>query len=149
MAPAQAAGVGGGAVYVAKPEVSKVTCLRACASRGRAQGGSTLKIRGRSLGQAARVVFHGGIRGTDDTEVRIRPGSETRLHARVPVGAVSGPVSVVTGAGVSSARTRTIAITRSSPPRRALRSSRQARAGPRPSSARAVRWPSHTAWRLP
>ena len=50
---------GGGGVYVAKPKVSKVSCLRICASRGRAQGGSTLKITGSGLAAAAEVVFHG------------------------------------------------------------------------------------------
>ena len=96
-APAGAAGSGGGAVYFAKPQVSKVNCLRGCASRRRAQGGSTLKISGRSLGQVARVIFHGSFGGSDDTEARVRPGSDARLHARVPVGAVTGPVSLVTG----------------------------------------------------
>jgi murein DD-endopeptidase MepM/ murein hydrolase activator NlpD len=116
MAPVPAAGYGGGAVYVATPEVSKVTCLRGCASRRRAQGGSTLKISGRSLGAVVRVVFHGSLGRSDDTEVRVRSGSETRLHARVPVGAASGPVSVVTGSGLSSSRTRAVAILPAPPP---------------------------------
>jgi murein DD-endopeptidase MepM/ murein hydrolase activator NlpD len=113
---AQAAGSGGGAVYVAKPEVAKVSCLRQCASRRRARGGSTLKISGRSLGSVARVAFHGSYGGADDAEVRVRAGSETRLHARVPVGAQSGPVSVVTGGGLRSARTRSVAILPPPPP---------------------------------
>jgi murein DD-endopeptidase MepM/ murein hydrolase activator NlpD len=116
MAPAQSVGWGGGAVYVAKPEVSKVNCLRGCASRGRAQGGSTLKISGRSLGQVSRVVFHGSFGRSDDTVVRVRPGSDVRLHARVPVGAVTGPVSVVTGGGVGSAQTRSLPILPAPPP---------------------------------
>jgi murein DD-endopeptidase MepM/ murein hydrolase activator NlpD len=114
--PAGAVGSGGGAVYVAKPEISKVSCLRRCASRRRAQGGSTLKISGRSLGQAARVIFHGSFGASDDTEARVRPGSEARLNARVPVGAVSGRVSVVTRGGVSSAQTRPVAILPAPPP---------------------------------
>jgi murein DD-endopeptidase MepM/ murein hydrolase activator NlpD len=113
---AGAVGSGGGAVYVAKPEISKVNCLRRCASRRRAQGGSTLKISGRSLSQVARVIFHGSFGRSDDTEARVRPGSEARLNARVPVGALSGPVSVVTSGGVGSAQTRTIPILPAPPP---------------------------------
>jgi hypothetical protein len=116
---ASAAGAGsggGGAVYVARPEVSQVSCLRRCASRRRAQGGSTVKISGRSLGQATQVLFHGSYGSADDTEARVRAGSETRLHARVPMGAVSGPVSVVTGSGLSSGRTRPISLLPPPPP---------------------------------
>ncbi|HEX2234607.1 MAG TPA: peptidoglycan DD-metalloendopeptidase family protein [Thermoleophilaceae bacterium] len=114
---AQAAGSGGGgAVYVAKPEVAKVTCLRRCASRRRAQGGSTLKIGGRSLGDVATVVFHGSYGRSDDAVAKVRSGSETRVHARVPVGAVTGPVSVVSAGGVGSAKTRSIAILPPPPP---------------------------------
>jgi murein DD-endopeptidase MepM/ murein hydrolase activator NlpD len=103
-------------VYVAKPEVAKVSCLRRCASRRRAQGGSTVKISGRSLGEVATVTFHGSYGRSDDAVVRVRAGSETRLHARVPVGAVSGPLSVETSGGVSSAKTRSIAILPPPPP---------------------------------
>ena len=44
VAAAQAPGpsVGGGGLYVATPQVAKVTCVRRCASGNRAQGGSTL-----------------------------------------------------------------------------------------------------------
>jgi murein DD-endopeptidase MepM/ murein hydrolase activator NlpD len=107
---------GGGAVWVPKPVVKKVSCLRACASRHRAQGGSTLKITGDSLSAATRVIFHGSTGRSDDAESAVRPGSAHRLNAKVPVGAVTGPVSVVTGGGASSRRTRTIAILPAPPP---------------------------------
>jgi murein DD-endopeptidase MepM/ murein hydrolase activator NlpD len=113
---AQAAGSGGGAIYVAKPEVAKVSCLRRCASRRRAQGGSTLKISGRSLGGVAKVIFHGSYGRSDDATVSVRAGSETRLHARVPIGAMSGPLTVVTDGGLSSARSRSVAIMPPPPP---------------------------------
>ena len=103
-------------MYVAKPKISKVSCLRGCASRKRAQGGSTVKITGRSLGQVTSVVFHGSYGRSDDAVVSVRSGSDTRLHARVPVGAVSGPLSAVTAAGVSSALTRSVAILPPPPP---------------------------------
>jgi murein DD-endopeptidase MepM/ murein hydrolase activator NlpD len=107
---------GGGAVWVAKPVIKKVSCLRACGSRRRAQGGSTLKITGDALGAATRVVFHGSSGSSDDAESAVRPGSAHRLNAKVPVGAVTGPVSVVAGGGASSRRTRTIAILPAPPP---------------------------------
>jgi murein DD-endopeptidase MepM/ murein hydrolase activator NlpD len=113
---AVAAGGGGGTVFVAKPEVSKVSCLRRCASRHRAQGGSTVRIDGEELGDVATVVFHGTVGRSDDLQAKVRAGSSRRLHARVPVGAVSGPISVVTAAGVSSALTRPVAILPPPPP---------------------------------
>ena len=109
-------GSGGGAVWVAKPAISKVSCLRGCASRRRAQGGSTLKITGSALGSVAKIVFHGSQGRGDDVESKVRAGSSGRLNARVPVGAVSGPVSLVTGGGVRSRRTQTIAILPAPPP---------------------------------
>ena len=57
-------------MYLATPVVSKVTCLRRCASRGRAQGGSTLKISGTSLDSVVQVRFHGSYGRSDDTVAR-------------------------------------------------------------------------------
>ena len=37
-------------MYVAKPKISKVDCVRRCASHKRAQGGSTLRVSGSDLG---------------------------------------------------------------------------------------------------
>ncbi len=114
-AQAQSGG-GGGAVWVAKPQLAKVSCLRACGSRKRAQGGSTLKITGSALDTVTRVVFHGSRGRSDDVQSKVRAGSAHRLNAKVPVGAVTGPVSVLTGGGVSSKSTRTIAILPAPPP---------------------------------
>ena len=46
----------------------------------------------------------------------MRPGSDTRLRARVPVGAVTGPISVVTAAGSASRPTLPLAILPPPPP---------------------------------
>jgi murein DD-endopeptidase MepM/ murein hydrolase activator NlpD len=113
---AQAQSGGGGAVWVAKPQVTKVSCLRGCASRKRAQGGATLKITGQALDGVTRVVFYGSTGRSDDVQAKIRSGSAHRLNAKVPVGAVTGPVAVQTASGVSSKRTRTIAILPAPPP---------------------------------
>ena len=109
-------GTGGGAVFVGKPEVSKVSCMRKCASRKRAQGGSTVKITGEELGDATGVVFMGSAGSSDDVKSKVRSGSETRIQARVPIGAVTGPVAVMTAGGAKSAASRSVAILPPPPP---------------------------------
>ena len=59
-APAAAAqSSGGGTVYVATPKVTKVTCLRSCASKQRARGGSVLKVTGTALASVTQVTYLG------------------------------------------------------------------------------------------
>jgi hypothetical protein len=115
-AAAQTTGGGGGGVYVATPKVTKVTCVRRCAPKKRAQGGSTVKLSGSALSSATEVVFNGSYGRGDDVEVPVRPRSDTRLSVRVPVGAVSGPVTVVTAAGAKSKPTTSVAILPPPPP---------------------------------
>ena len=109
-------GGGGGAVFVEKPKLAKVSCMRRCASRKRARPGSTLKLTGSGLSDARHVVFHGSFGKRDDVEARIRSGSSTRLNAPVPMDAVTGPVSVETGGGLRSRRTRALRILPPPPP---------------------------------
>jgi hypothetical protein len=101
---------------VATPKVSKVTCVRRCASKHRAQGGSTIKLTGSGLGTVAEVVFNGSYGRGDDLEVTVRPRSDTKLSARVPVGAISGPVTVVTSQGGKSKPSPSVAILPPPPP---------------------------------
>jgi murein DD-endopeptidase MepM/ murein hydrolase activator NlpD len=105
-----AAAPGGGAVYAAKPKITKVSCVRRCASRQRARAGSTLKISGTGLRDVTQVVFQGSIDAADDAETIVRSGNETRVRARVPVGAVTGPITAVTSAGAGSPPTAPITI---------------------------------------
>jgi murein DD-endopeptidase MepM/ murein hydrolase activator NlpD len=107
---------GGGGVYVAKPKVAKVSCLRKCASRKRARAGSTLKIAGSGLAAATEVTFQGSYGRGDDLSVPVRAGSDARLQARVPMGAVTGPISVSTAAGGRSRPTAPVAILPAPPP---------------------------------
>jgi murein DD-endopeptidase MepM/ murein hydrolase activator NlpD len=116
IAPGAAAQTSGGGVYVAQPKVVKVTCLSRCASKKRAQGGSVLSIRGTGLASASEVVFHGSYGKGDDSSTPVRPGSDTALRARVPGGAVTGPVSVVTAQGATSRATAPVAILPPPPP---------------------------------
>jgi murein DD-endopeptidase MepM/ murein hydrolase activator NlpD len=101
---------------VATPEIAKITCLRRCASHQRAQAGSTLKITGRSLDSVVQVVFHGSYGKADDTLASVRAGGSHRINARVPIGAVTGPVSVVTREQVRSGLTGALAILPPPPP---------------------------------
>jgi murein DD-endopeptidase MepM/ murein hydrolase activator NlpD len=105
-----AAPPGGGAVYITKPKITKVTCLRACASGKRAQAGSTLKITGTDLLTVTQVVFRGSSGSADDAEVTVRAGSDTRIRAKVPVAAVTGPLTAVNRAGLSSKPSSPVAI---------------------------------------
>jgi murein DD-endopeptidase MepM/ murein hydrolase activator NlpD len=114
VAPSGAAGSGGGATYVAKPRITKVKCIRRCASRRRARGGSTIRISGTDLGSVRKATFHGTYGRGDDLNVPVRGGSATRLSARVPMGAISGPISVTGSA--RSRRTPPVAILPARPP---------------------------------
>jgi murein DD-endopeptidase MepM/ murein hydrolase activator NlpD len=115
VAAAQSTG-GGGGTYVATPKVSKVTCMRRCASKSRAQGGSTIKITGSGLASVAKVLFNGSYGRGDDQTVSVRSHSDTTLAVRVPVGAVSGPVTVVTTEEAKSKATAPLAILPPPPP---------------------------------
>jgi murein DD-endopeptidase MepM/ murein hydrolase activator NlpD len=115
-ATASAQDSGGGMVYVATPKVAKVTCLRKCASKRRLRGGSTMKITGTALGAVNQLTYQGSYGKGDDVTVRVRSGSDTRLQARVPLGAVTGPVSVTTSGGVRSRPSKAVLILPPLPP---------------------------------
>ena len=121
LAPAAAAqapgsGDGGGGLYVSTPKLTKVSCVRRCASRSRAQGGSTIKLTGSGLSTAAKVLFGGSYGKADDLTVKVRARSATALSLRVPVGAITGPITVLTTEGGQSRPTRPIAILPPPPP---------------------------------
>jgi murein DD-endopeptidase MepM/ murein hydrolase activator NlpD len=116
LASAQSGGSGGGTVYVATPKVTKVTCLRRCASKHRARGGSVLKIAGSELAGVNQLSFLGSYGSGDDVTVRVRSGSNSRLQARVPLGAVTGPIVLTTAAGGRSAPSKPVLILPPLPP---------------------------------
>ena len=102
--------------YVATPKISTVSCLRSCATKKRAQAGSTVKVTGTALSGVATITFNGSYGRSDDALVQVRAGSDTRIQARVPAGAVTGPVSVATASGVRSAMSKPLAIMPPPPP---------------------------------
>ena len=114
---AQEGGAGyGGAKFVAKPAVKKVKCLRGCASRRRARPGATLKITGAGLGSVRRVVFLGSYGRGDDVAAKVRAGSSTRIQAKVPMGAVSGPIRADASRKVRSKKSKAVPILPAPPP---------------------------------
>jgi murein DD-endopeptidase MepM/ murein hydrolase activator NlpD len=117
-APAAASGQGsgGGGMYVATPKVSKVTCLRKCASKQRARGGSTLKIVGTELSSVNELTYLGSYGTGDDVTVPVRAGSNQRINARVPLGAITGPISLTTSSGGRSAPSKPVLILPPLPP---------------------------------
>jgi murein DD-endopeptidase MepM/ murein hydrolase activator NlpD len=109
-------GSGGGGMYIATPKVSKVSCLRKCASKRRARAGSTLKIVGTELATVKQLTYLGSYGTGDDVTVPVRAGGGERVNARVPLGAITGPVSVTTSAGAKSAPSRPVLILPPLPP---------------------------------
>jgi murein DD-endopeptidase MepM/ murein hydrolase activator NlpD len=107
---------GGGGVFVSHPKVLKVSCVSNCATKKRAQGGSSLMISGSGLASAAKLLFHGSYGKRDDVTTPVRPGSDTLLRARVPGAAVTGPVSVTTAQGATSPPSAPILILPPAPP---------------------------------
>ena len=95
-------------VYVATPKVAKVTCLRKCASKhAGARRVGTLKIVGTELAGVNQLTYHGQLRQRRRRDgARSAPGSDTRLQARVPLGAVTGPIALATAAGRALAAAR-------------------------------------------
>jgi murein DD-endopeptidase MepM/ murein hydrolase activator NlpD len=107
---------GGGGVFVAHPKVVKVSCVSRCATRKRAQRGSSLRITGTGLASANKVVFHGSYGKRDDASTPVRAGTDSLLRARVPAAAVAGPVSVTTAQGLTSAPSAPVMILPPPPP---------------------------------
>jgi hypothetical protein len=102
-------------MYVATPKVAKVACVRHCASRSRAQGGSTIKLTGSGLSTVSKVVFGGSFGRGDDVSVKVRRPSDTALSVRVPIGAITGSLTAVTSQGAKS-KPKAIAILPPPPP---------------------------------
>ena len=107
---------GGGGIYVAHPKIEKVKCVSKCASHKRARAGSKLKVTGTGLASVDELVFHGSFGKGDDLAAAAHSGSDRRMSARVPMGAVTGPLSAETSAGSESKPTPPVAILPPPPP---------------------------------
>jgi len=89
-------------MFVETPKIAKVACVKRCATRKRLQGGSTVRISGRSLGSVTTAVFLGTVGDQDDVRAKATALDARRLRAKVPAAAVSGPIALVTTAAVVS-----------------------------------------------
>ena len=112
---ATAAGaVSGGAGVSPAPVVTDVRCVSgpgsACVDRLWAEPGARVELRGRGLGLATKVLFYGSKGKTDDAYAPAQAGRRGRVTATVPDGATSGPVAVVTRAGVRSRRWSSLVV---------------------------------------
>jgi murein DD-endopeptidase MepM/ murein hydrolase activator NlpD len=101
-AGSDATGSGGGATFFETPTISKVVCLRRCASQRRVQGGSTVRVAGRWLDGVTEAIFHGTTGSGDDVRTTVEALGAKRLKVRVPRRAVTGPLSLRTANAVES-----------------------------------------------
>jgi murein DD-endopeptidase MepM/ murein hydrolase activator NlpD len=93
------------------PTVTSIACRSRCGPGGAVSPGGLVRLRGRGLGGAVRVVFAGG---PSAPAVRARA---SRADARVPGGVTSGPVRVSTAGGAMSAPSLAILHSAASGPR--------------------------------
>jgi murein DD-endopeptidase MepM/ murein hydrolase activator NlpD len=85
-----------------KITLTRLACVNGCASGGAVQPGALLRVRGLGLGRASEVDFGGAVGDADDVASAPVKRRKTSLDVRVPLGAVTGPVTVMDRDGVAS-----------------------------------------------
>ena len=113
---AETGAAAGGRAYVGKPEITRVACASGCVRGGKVRNGGAVRLRGRKLSYASKIVFLGGRGGGDDVSVRVDPSSDSTLKVKVPYNARSGPLTALAGARVKSRPSKAIAIVPPPPP---------------------------------
>ena len=93
---------GGGVTFVETPRITKVKCVRRCATSKRIQGGSTVRIAGRSLSKVTEATFHGTTGTADDVKTSVTTLGAQKAQIQVPSKAITGPVTVRTSEAVDS-----------------------------------------------
>jgi murein DD-endopeptidase MepM/ murein hydrolase activator NlpD len=96
----------GGSFPSLAPIVSGVQCRAACANLDAATGGSVVRVSGRRLAGASRVIFRGRRGPRDDVTARPKAAAATRLDVVVPRRAHGGPLAVVNADGAVSRPSR-------------------------------------------
>jgi murein DD-endopeptidase MepM/ murein hydrolase activator NlpD len=105
-----ATSTGGGVAYTPEPAVTKVACVKNCASNKRIQGGSTARISGKNLDSVTKVVFRGsGVKGAAKSAA-VKAHSATAVLVGVPIDAETGPVQALASGGVESDPTDPVKI---------------------------------------
>jgi murein DD-endopeptidase MepM/ murein hydrolase activator NlpD len=109
-----AGGGSGGAGIGPAPRVSGAQCLATksapCADPHWVVRGGTIEVEGSYFTGAGRVIFLGRAGHGDDAAAPARSHGTSRLTATVPANARTGPLAVVSGAGVRSRRWNGIVV---------------------------------------
>jgi murein DD-endopeptidase MepM/ murein hydrolase activator NlpD len=114
---ASASAAGGGRAYVGKPEIKQVTCATGCErNKTRVRNGGSVRLKGRKLSHASKIVFLGGGGRGDDVSVTVKPSSDTALRVKVPYNARSGPIVAQASAQVRSRPSKPVTIVPPPPP---------------------------------
>jgi murein DD-endopeptidase MepM/ murein hydrolase activator NlpD len=113
---AQTGASSGGQAYVGKPEIKQVKCASGCMRASKVTNGGSLRLRGRKLSYASKIVFLGGRGTADDVAVRVASPSDSTLKVKVPYNARSGPISAWATRSVRSRPTKPLTIVPPPPP---------------------------------
>jgi hypothetical protein len=109
----------GGADYTPVPVISGVKCASQCSGNTRVRAGGTVRLAGRNLRDVRNVVFHGSkSTKSDNVKVRVRPTDTRSLRVKVPLSAVSGPLTAWKSSTVGSDPSDPISILPPPPPER-------------------------------
>jgi len=85
-----------------KIRLQRIACVNGCSSSGAAQPGALLRLRGRGMRRASEVDFAGTPGDVDDVASAPVKKRKTSLDVRVPLGAATGPVTIMDRDGVAS-----------------------------------------------
>jgi murein DD-endopeptidase MepM/ murein hydrolase activator NlpD len=101
---------------VAKPEIKQVACSSGCVRKTRVQNGGSVRLKGRRLSYASKIVFLGSRGRGDDVAVPVKPSSDTKLRVKVPPGATTGPIVAQASPQVRSRPSKPVTIVPPPPP---------------------------------
>jgi hypothetical protein len=86
-----------------KARLVRFACVTGCAAGGAVRPGSLLRLRGAKLKRTAEVDFLGIEGGADDVAAAPVKRRRTSVDVRVPLGAITGPVTILDRDGVAAA----------------------------------------------
>ncbi len=86
-----------------KARISHFACVSGCGADGAVRPGALLRVRGTALRRTAEVDFAGLPGAADDVASAPVKRRKTSVDVRVPLGAATGPVTVLDRDGVGSA----------------------------------------------
>jgi murein DD-endopeptidase MepM/ murein hydrolase activator NlpD len=106
----------GGVGYTPTPKVSRIACVKSCASRGRARQGGIVRLVGSGLSGVTKVTFLGARGKSDDVTVSARSRVANRINVRVPLNAMSGRLALLSPGTVSTSATTPLLTILPAPP---------------------------------